>query len=140
MGIAGGANFLTKQKQTCSIVLFSLLFLIGPLVPHISLSLSLKRLKWVGAIVYRSKQSRSSTCIGVKKTLPVMASSASMDEQRNQESEPQPQQLPQPEAVKECMHKTKVIQFFGRTLPIVLQNDNGPCPLLAICMCLSHQS
>ncbi|KAL3498752.1 hypothetical protein ACH5RR_041484 [Cinchona calisaya] len=34
---------------------------------------------------------------------------------------------------KEMMHKTKVIQFLGRTTPIILQNDNGPCPLLAIC-------
>lgn len=34
---------------------------------------------------------------------------------------------------KEMVHKTKVIQFFGRTTPIILQNDNGPCPLLAIC-------
>ncbi|KAL2902290.1 Ubiquitin carboxyl-terminal hydrolase MINDY-1 [Bienertia sinuspersici] len=31
------------------------------------------------------------------------------------------------------IHKTKTIQFFGRTTPIILQNDNGPCPLLAIC-------
>ncbi|XP_019189125.1 PREDICTED: ubiquitin carboxyl-terminal hydrolase MINDY-1-like [Ipomoea nil] len=30
-------------------------------------------------------------------------------------------------------YKTKVIQFLGRTTPIVLQNTNGPCPLLAIC-------
>nr|XP_043628471.1 ubiquitin carboxyl-terminal hydrolase MINDY-1-like [Erigeron canadensis] len=35
--------------------------------------------------------------------------------------------------VKDLMHKTKVIQFFGRDTPIILQNDNGPCPLLAIC-------
>ncbi|KAH7549506.1 hypothetical protein JRO89_XS13G0042200 [Xanthoceras sorbifolium] len=35
--------------------------------------------------------------------------------------------------MKECMHKTKTIQFLGRTTPIILQNDNGPCPLLAIC-------
>nr|GMD99813.1 ubiquitin carboxyl-terminal hydrolase MINDY-2 [Ipomoea batatas] len=34
---------------------------------------------------------------------------------------------------KEMRYKTKVIQFMGRTTPIVLQNDNGPCPLLAIC-------
>ncbi|XP_009772020.1 uncharacterized protein [Nicotiana sylvestris] len=34
---------------------------------------------------------------------------------------------------KEMAHKTKVIQFLGRTTPIILQNDNGPCPLLAIC-------
>lgn len=39
----------------------------------------------------------------------------------------------QPQQVKECVHKTKTIQFLGRTTPIVLQNDNGPCPLLAIC-------
>ncbi|KAJ9537006.1 hypothetical protein OSB04_029739 [Centaurea solstitialis] len=38
-----------------------------------------------------------------------------------------------PTTVKEMMHKMKVIQFLGRTTPIVLQNDNGPCPLLAIC-------
>lgn len=38
----------------------------------------------------------------------------------------------EPEA-KEMVHKTKVIQFLGRTTPIILQNDNGPCPLLAIC-------
>lgn len=36
-------------------------------------------------------------------------------------------------SVKDCIHKTKTIQFLGRTTPIVLQNDNGPCPLLAIC-------
>ncbi|XP_028762771.1 ubiquitin carboxyl-terminal hydrolase MINDY-1 [Neltuma alba] len=60
-----------------------------------------------------------------------MASSTPNDEQRDQEQEqPQP---PQPEASKEFMHKTKTIQFLGRTTPIVLQNENGPCPLLAIC-------
>ncbi|XAR70359.1 hypothetical protein NMG60_11027189 [Bertholletia excelsa] len=37
------------------------------------------------------------------------------------------------EPPKEMVHKTKVIQFLGRTTPIILQNDNGPCPLLAIC-------
>lgn len=40
--------------------------------------------------------------------------------------------------VKDFLHKTKAIQFLGRTTPIVLQNDNGPCPLLAICQCISH--
>lgn len=35
------------------------------------------------------------------------------------------------------MYKTKSIQFLGRTTPIILQNENGPCPLLAICMCCS---
>lgn len=33
----------------------------------------------------------------------------------------------------EILYRTKVIQFLGRATPIVLQNDNGPCPLLAIC-------
>ncbi|GER40542.1 protein FAM63A [Striga asiatica] len=39
--------------------------------------------------------------------------------------------------VKMMVHRTKVIQFLGRKAPIVLQNDNGPCPLLAICNVLS---
>ncbi|XP_073047772.1 uncharacterized protein [Primulina eburnea] len=38
---------------------------------------------------------------------------------------------------KEMVHRTKVVQFLGRTTPIILQNDNGPCPLLAICNVLS---
>ncbi|KAI3850623.1 hypothetical protein MKW92_016948 [Papaver armeniacum] len=46
---------------------------------------------------------------------------ASEDHQRNNELE------------KECVYKTKIVQFLGRTTPIILQNDNGPCPLLAIC-------
>ncbi|KAL5709501.1 hypothetical protein ACHQM5_020183 [Ranunculus cassubicifolius] len=37
------------------------------------------------------------------------------------------------EEEKEQVHKTKLIQFLGRSTPIILQNDNGPCPLLAIC-------
>ncbi|KAE8055223.1 hypothetical protein FH972_012079 [Carpinus fangiana] len=44
-----------------------------------------------------------------------------------------PSEEPQEQQVKECVHKTKLIQFLGRTTPVVLQNDNGPCPLLAIC-------
>ncbi|XP_035549872.1 ubiquitin carboxyl-terminal hydrolase MINDY-1-like isoform X2 [Juglans regia] len=46
---------------------------------------------------------------------------------------PEEAQQRQEQQVKECVHKTKFIQFLGRTTPIVLQNDNGPCPLLAIC-------
>ncbi|PKA60747.1 hypothetical protein AXF42_Ash006381 [Apostasia shenzhenica] len=39
-----------------------------------------------------------------------------------------------PEAeAEDIVYKTKVVQFLGRSTPIVLQNDNGPCPLLAIC-------
>ncbi|KAE8728043.1 putative homeobox protein knotted-1 [Hibiscus syriacus] len=49
-----------------------------------------------------------------------------VNEELNQEQQQQ-------DGIKECMHKTKPIQFLGRTTPIILQNDNGPCPLLAIC-------
>lgn len=40
------------------------------------------------------------------------------------------------EASGDPVYKTKVVQFLGRTTPIVLQNENGPCPLLAICIVL----
>ncbi|KAK8475813.1 hypothetical protein V6N13_109516 [Hibiscus sabdariffa] len=43
------------------------------------------------------------------------------------------QEQQQQDGIKVCTHKTKPIQFLGRTTPIILQNDNGPCPLLAIC-------
>ncbi|KAI7754681.1 hypothetical protein M8C21_005438, partial [Ambrosia artemisiifolia] len=43
-----------------------------------------------------------------------------------------PEEVPDPPATTEMLHKTKLIQFLGRNTPIVLQNDNGPCPLLAI--------
>ncbi|KAL8210004.1 hypothetical protein R6Q57_006736 [Mikania cordata] len=33
--------------------------------------------------------------------------------------------------IQERMYKTKVIKFLGRNTPIILQNDNGPCPLIA---------
>uniref|UniRef100_A0A2P2M4Y4 MINDY deubiquitinase domain-containing protein n=1 Tax=Rhizophora mucronata TaxID=61149 RepID=A0A2P2M4Y4_RHIMU len=57
-----------------------------------------------------------------------LSSSSTGDEQIQRE-----QSQPLPAKEKECVHKTKTIQFLGRTTPIVLQNDNGPCPLLAIC-------
>ncbi|KAL7123162.1 hypothetical protein ACP275_01G088000 [Erythranthe tilingii] len=38
---------------------------------------------------------------------------------------------------KEVVHRTKLVQVFGRITPIFLQRDNGPCPLLAICNVLS---
>ncbi|KAK7366807.1 hypothetical protein VNO80_08805 [Phaseolus coccineus] len=76
--------------------------------------------------------------VGSKSGSIEMASSSSPKDQEQQlrdedrqEEHPPPQ--PQPEPVKDCVHKTKTIQFLGRTTPIVLQNDNGPCPLLAIC-------
>ncbi|XP_057811898.1 uncharacterized protein LOC131026143 [Salvia miltiorrhiza] len=50
---------------------------------------------------------------------------------------PPPPAEPESKREKEMVHKTKVIQFLGRTAPIILQNDNGPCPLLAICNVLS---
>ncbi len=31
------------------------------------------------------------------------------------------------------MYRVKRIEFRGHQVPIVLQNENGPCPLLAIC-------
>ncbi|XP_027361034.1 ubiquitin carboxyl-terminal hydrolase MINDY-2 [Abrus precatorius] len=55
------------------------------------------------------------------------------DQDQDQDQEQDQGQDQEPHPVKECLHKTKTIQFLGRTTPIVLQNDNGPCPLLAIC-------
>ncbi|XP_019156237.1 PREDICTED: ubiquitin carboxyl-terminal hydrolase MINDY-1 [Ipomoea nil] len=52
-----------------------------------------------------------------------------MQEESQNRDEPAPAATKE----KEMVHKTKVIQFLGRTTPIILQNDNGPCPLLAIC-------
>ncbi|CAN0841577.1 Ubiquitin carboxyl-terminal hydrolase MINDY-1 [Linum grandiflorum] len=58
------------------------------------------------------------------------------DDQKQQDQSQQQQQNQAAAAAaeeKECLHKTKTVQFLGRTTPIILQNDNGPCPLLAIC-------
>ncbi|XP_024543986.1 ubiquitin carboxyl-terminal hydrolase MINDY-1-like [Selaginella moellendorffii] len=33
----------------------------------------------------------------------------------------------------DAVYKTKIVNFLGRPVPIILQNDNGPCPLIAIC-------
>ncbi|KAF8032937.1 hypothetical protein BT93_D1737 [Corymbia citriodora subsp. variegata] len=61
------------------------------------------------------------------------SSSSAADEQPERRDQ-QPQQLQTPNvAEKECVYKTKHIQFLGRPTPIILQNDNGSCPLLAIC-------
>ncbi|XP_051199400.1 uncharacterized protein [Lolium perenne] len=46
--------------------------------------------------------------------------------------DPDPAPAPPPEPL-EVMHKTRAVDFLGRRTPIVYQNDNGPCPLLAIC-------
>jgi ubiquitin carboxyl-terminal hydrolase MINDY-1/2 len=40
------------------------------------------------------------------------------------------------EASGDPVYRTKAVQFLGRATPIVLQNENGPCPLLAICIFL----
>lgn len=64
-----------------------------------------------------------------------MASSS--DEQQQQQQQPrdeQQQQQQKPASSETIFHKTKIIQFCGRSTPIILQHDNGPCPLLAICM------
>ena len=61
-----------------------------------------------------------------------MASSSSPPSEEQRLEPPQPSSPP-PATVKECVYKTKLVEFLGRTTPIVLQNDNGPCPLLAIC-------
>ncbi|XP_042391494.1 uncharacterized protein LOC121982474 isoform X2 [Zingiber officinale] len=45
----------------------------------------------------------------------------------------EPRSDPAAGTTEEMLYRTKVIQFLGRATPIVLQNDNGPCPLLAIC-------
>lgn len=39
----------------------------------------------------------------------------------------------QNETRKDVNYKTKQIRFHGRKKQIILQNENGPCPLIAIC-------
>ncbi|KAF0903701.1 hypothetical protein E2562_029073 [Oryza meyeriana var. granulata] len=48
-------------------------------------------------------------------------------------ADPDPAPAPAPLEPPEVMHKTRAVDFLGRRTPIVYQNDNGPCPLLAIC-------
>ncbi|KAJ6695544.1 NF-E2 INDUCIBLE PROTEIN [Salix koriyanagi] len=62
-----------------------------------------------------------------------MASPSSPGEEPQGQNQQQEVVVAVKEREKECLHKTKTIHFLGRTTPIVLQNDNGPCPLLAIC-------
>ncbi|KAJ6415273.1 hypothetical protein OIU84_004127 [Salix udensis] len=62
-----------------------------------------------------------------------MASPSSPGEEPQGQNQQQEVVAAVKEREKECLHKTKTIHFLGRTTPIVLQNDNGPCPLLAIC-------
>lgn len=42
-------------------------------------------------------------------------------------------EVPKSEKIVYKTKETKVVEFLGRSTLIVLQNDNGPCPLLAIC-------
>ncbi|PNX66035.1 protein FAM63B-like [Trifolium pratense] len=58
-----------------------------------------------------------------------MASSSSSPRYDSQDQDLQQQ----PPPLKDVFYKTKSIRFLDRTVPIVLQNDNGSCPLLAIC-------
>lgn len=46
------------------------------------------------------------------------------------DSEPQPKE--ETDAHTEPSYKLKHITIAGRGVPIVMQNENGPCPLLAI--------
>ena len=46
---------------------------------------------------------------------------------------PNNQARPQRRDSLEGYHVIKRIEFLGRTVPILCQNQNGPCPLLAIC-------
>ncbi|KAL9246765.1 hypothetical protein vseg_020259 [Gypsophila vaccaria] len=63
-----------------------------------------------------------------------MASSSSSSSSSPEEHPPtEPPPKPRDSQNDVVLHKTKPIQFFGRSSPIILQNDNGPCPLLAIC-------
>eukprot|EP00945_MAST-04E_sp_MAST-4E-sp1_P000205 g205.t1 len=48
-------------------------------------------------------------------------------------SVPNNQARPQRRDSLEGYHVIKRIEFLGRTVPILCQNQNGPCPLLAIC-------
>ena len=59
---------------------------------------------------------------------------ASSSEDQRREEAATAAKAKEEEKMTEMVHKTKVIQFLGRTTPIILQNDNGPCPLLSICM------
>ena len=61
------------------------------------------------------------------------SSPSSVCESKEEAVKGQNQEQQKQEGIKECMYKTKAIQFLGRTTPVILQNDNGPCPLLAIC-------
>ncbi|KAK8503813.1 hypothetical protein V6N12_018987 [Hibiscus sabdariffa] len=54
-------------------------------------------------------------------------------ESKGEEAVKEQEQQQKQEVIKDCTYKTKAIHFLGRTTPIILQNDNGPCPLLAIC-------
>lgn len=62
-----------------------------------------------------------------------MAASSSSEEQPREQPEPESESVPKPAGECVVLHKTKTVDFFGRSTPIILQNDNGPCPLLAIC-------
>jgi hypothetical protein len=54
------------------------------------------------------------------------------DKQNGQE---QPKETPtkSSEEVEDAsIYELKKIKYFGRTVPIILQNVNGPCPLIAV--------
>ncbi|XP_010540434.1 PREDICTED: ubiquitin carboxyl-terminal hydrolase MINDY-2-like isoform X2 [Tarenaya hassleriana] len=63
---------------------------------------------------------------------PPPSSASPSKESQAKDLEPNRQEV-EKETKEEVMYKAKTIQFLGRTTPIILQNENGPCPLLAIC-------
>ncbi|XP_010529522.1 PREDICTED: ubiquitin carboxyl-terminal hydrolase MINDY-1-like [Tarenaya hassleriana] len=64
---------------------------------------------------------------------PAPSSGSPSEESRTKDLEAKQREVGKETKEEEVMYKTKTIQFLGRTTPIILQNENGPCPLLAIC-------
>lgn len=62
-----------------------------------------------------------------------MATASDSPTQTIQEAIHQEDVVNETKGEEEVTYKTKSIQFLGRNTPIILQNENGPCPLLAIC-------
>lgn len=80
-------------------------------------------------LILRKMASSSSSSLPSSSTPKTTAAIAEAPDEQRRRDEPAPQG-------KGIAYKTKTIKFLGRTTPIVLQNDNGPCPLLAICKLL----
>lgn len=70
-------------------------------------------------------------CSTPPETAAIVEDTAAMVADRKKEAEETAAMVA--EEKEAAAHKIKVVQFLGRSTTIVLQNDNGPCPLLAIC-------